>query len=331
MESIITPFTLSVDWLAFTVPHAFAYEVMDAVQGEWAQSSVGFRGYPDCWMTTDGFRGVGKMGTGAPRSPREVHVDLSGGIVSAWEIPHLQAVLAWVIAMKGHFTRIDCALDDRAASVPVSQIQAAIDAGQMVTRATNVDTHASSSADTGESRGTALYIGSPASQTRLRIYDKRLELQQKHRPNWADFGTRWELEFRKDRADACARRLAESDPLLWQELVVGLLRSHLDFRETTRDHDSAARCRAPLVAWWEQLTCGFQKARLTVEKRERTLDEVKEWFKQSVGPTLAVLYVIPGLGLPWIEEVVNSGADRWKKKHHLLLKGTWRKPAQNEE
>ena len=34
MESIISPFTLSVDWLAFTVPHAFVYEVMDAVHEE---------------------------------------------------------------------------------------------------------------------------------------------------------------------------------------------------------------------------------------------------------------------------------------------------------
>lgn len=323
MESIESrpfPFTLTVDWLAFTVPHAFPFEVMDVLGGDWTQSKVGFRGYPDCWMTADGLRGIGKMGSGVPSRLREVHVDLSGGIVSAWEIPHLRKVLAWVDQLKGHVTRIDCALDDRAPLVTVNQVKDAVDAGQVVTRATMLEMRERSSVETGDSRGATLYFGSPTSLTRLRVYDKRLELQQKHRENWQEYGTRWELEFRKERADACARKLCESEESTWQEIAVGLLRSYVDFRETSREANSAARCRAPLLDWWEDLTCGFQKARLTVEKRERSLEEIQEWFKRSQGPLLAVLFVTPGLGQVWIDEVINSGADRWKPKHHRLLK-----------
>lgn len=330
MDSIVPPFTLTIDWLAFTVPCSYVSDVIEVVGGDWNSIDVGFRGYPDCWMTSNGFRGVGKMGSGVPSRPREVHVDLSGGIVSGWEIPHLQKVLAWVMKKDGHFTRIDCALDDRAGSVSVSQIRDAIRTGQAVTRATKLDVRDSSSIETGDSTGETLYVGSPASKTRLRIYDKRLELQQKNREQWADYGTRWELELRKERADACVKKLVACDPADWQEIVVGLLRSHVDFRHTTREQESAARCRAPLLAWWEHLTGGFQKARLTVEKQARTLEDVKEWFQQSVAPTLALLYVTPNLGLPWIEEVINAGADRWKQKHYRLLKGTWRNPAPHE-
>src|SRR5688572_16966356 len=126
-ESISTPFTLIIDWLAFTVPDAFPADVMEILGGDWVQCDVGFRGYPDSWITADGFRGIGKIGSGVPSRKREVHADLSGGIVSAWEIPHLQEVLAWVVKVKGHFTRIDCALDDRAALVPVGQVRTAVE------------------------------------------------------------------------------------------------------------------------------------------------------------------------------------------------------------
>ncbi len=79
-------FTLTIDWLAFTLPEASAPDVMSHIGGEWTRGKAGFRGYPLSWILTDPSRGVGLLGTGAPRRPREVHVDLSAGIVSSWEL-----------------------------------------------------------------------------------------------------------------------------------------------------------------------------------------------------------------------------------------------------
>ena len=42
--------------------------------------------------------------------------------------------------------------------------------------------------------GETLSIGSPQSQTLLRIYDKGLESQTKQQEDWQDYGIRWELE-----------------------------------------------------------------------------------------------------------------------------------------
>ena len=81
-DSMSSPFTLTIDWLAFTLPSGSVQDTMQMIEGTWTKSEVGFRGYPDSWITAGVGRGVGKLGTGASRAPREVHVDLSGGIVA---------------------------------------------------------------------------------------------------------------------------------------------------------------------------------------------------------------------------------------------------------
>ena len=106
-------FTVILDWLAFTVPKASGEEIGELLGGEWFENATGFRGYPTCWMTNQSRHGVGKLGTGAPRNPKEVHVDLSAGIVSTWEESKIRSVLTWVFQHGGHITRMDVALDDR--------------------------------------------------------------------------------------------------------------------------------------------------------------------------------------------------------------------------
>ena len=173
-------FTLTIDWLAFTVLASNPQETMKVLGGDWSKAKGGFRGYPLSWMRADGLRGVGKLGTNAPRRPNEIHVDLSGGLASALTLDQIRTLLKWVHKQQGHVTRIDCALDDRAGAVPVSTIREAVSAGQCVTRAAQVRHIVSNlTHGTGATTGETMYFGSPQSQTLLRIYDKRLELQSK--------------------------------------------------------------------------------------------------------------------------------------------------------
>ena len=81
---------------------------------------------------TQGKTGVGKLGTGAPRNPKEVHVDLSSGIVSQWDETKLKTFIAWIFAQKGHVTRTDVATDDREATVAVETVRQSVEAGQAV-------------------------------------------------------------------------------------------------------------------------------------------------------------------------------------------------------
>ena len=228
-------FTETLDWLAFTVPQATVDEINTVVGGEWFERTTGFRGYPTCRLTNQGRHGVGKLGTGAPRNPKEVHVDLSAGIVSTWDEVKIRSVLTSVFARGGHMTRMDVALDDRAAGVSIAQVKQAVGAGQAVTRSQKFQVLAGSSLRDGAPTGDTLYFGSRESQTMLRVYDKRLELQQKGREEAKDYGVRWELELKKDRAQACAKALLTLPPEDWREFLVGILRSYVDFRETTRE------------------------------------------------------------------------------------------------
>ena len=102
----------------------------------------------------------------------------------------------------------------------MSTVREAVSAGQCVTRSTQVRHIASNlTHGTGASTGETIYFGSPQSQTLLRIYDKRLELQSKGQEHYHDYGTRWELELKKDRAEQCARALASLDEADWKEFV----------------------------------------------------------------------------------------------------------------
>jgi phage replication initiation protein len=132
--------------------------------------------------------------------------------------------------------------------VPVATIREAVSAGQCVTRAAQVRHIVSNlTHGTGATTGETMYFGSPQSQTLLRIYDKRLELQSKGQENWQEYGTRWELELKKDRAEQCARALATLDEADWKELVIGLLRSYVDFRQITKETEEEERYRAPVL------------------------------------------------------------------------------------
>lgn len=310
-------FTHTVDWLSFTVPDASIEEVITIVGGEWFESETGFRGYPVGWMSVQGRQGVGKIGTGAPRNLREVHVDLSAGIVSSWNEDKIKAVLQWIFLQSGHLTRLDIALDDRDATVSVAQVRQAVEAGQAVTRSEKFQAVSASSLRRGESTGDTLYFGSRESQTMLRVYDKRLELQHKGREDWQTYGVRWELEFKKDRAHACAKALLYLDPEDCRSFLVGVLRSYVDFRDTTRDATAWEKYRAPLLSWWAALTEGFQKCRLAVEQVQHTIEQVKQWLARSIGPMLAVVYKVAGPS--FLHEVICAGQQRWRSKHRALL------------
>jgi DNA relaxase NicK len=311
-------FTQTIDWLAFTLPNIAVEEIIKMIDGDWFQSETGFRGYPVAQLMTQGKTGVGKLGTGAPRNPKEVHVDLSAGIVSQWDETKLKTVLAWIFAQKGHVTRIEVALDDREATVAIETVRHAVEAGQAVSRSKQFKVIQASNHREGVRTGETLYFGSRESQTMLRVYDKRLEQQSRGREEAATYGIRWELEFKQDRAQACAKALLTLDFEDWRAFLVGVLRSYVDFRETTREAESYEKYRAPLLAWWEALTEGFKRCRLVVERIQQRLDDVAAWLAQSVASMLAV--VVACRGDQFLTELIYTGTKKWNQKHYALLK-----------
>ena len=313
-EIASSPFTLSFDWLTWTLPAASVEEVAHELGGKWQRCKGGFRGYLMSWTN-----GCGRLAYGVPQRPSEVSVDLPGGIVCTWQPGKVHHVLSRVLAKGGHLTRIDCALDDRRNLVSLEAVRKAIEDGQFVTRAKRANSMKTHNASTWLLEGETLYLGSPASETRLRIYDKSLQLKLKGYCDWSQYGTRWELQLRKARAQALGRELVLRPQREWQRLVVGVLRSFVDFRDVTRESPKWQRSRAEVLPWWGQLTEGFERAVLAVETpREWGLENARRSLKQ-MAPGLSVLADLPG-GWDEIEAAIDQGRVRRQPKHLKVLR-----------
>ena len=150
------------------------------------------------------------------------------------------------------------------------------------------------------------------------IYNKRLAMQSKGQEDWHQHGIRWELELKRDRARACAVALRGLEEKEWRRVLVGVLRSCIDFRDTTREKSKSERSRAPVLPWWEQLTEGFERSQLTVEQS-------KEWgvedLKRSIRPymvTIATLTEVPG-GREWLDAETEAGRLRYKPRHKRII------------
>jgi len=160
-------------------------------------------------------------------------------------------------------------------------------------------------------------FGSRQSESYLRVYDKRKEAVGKGKPVNGPW-VRWELEFKKDRANLCFDFLAYLTLIEWRRFTVGLLKSYITFRDTTADSPAWDRCRASELSWWKALTAEFERCRFHVEKTERKLEEVLSWFSQAMGPTMAALYC--AVGPDFLMKVIESGSHRWKAHHFQLMK-----------
>lgn len=310
--------TCSLGWFRFTVPDSTVEDVKARIGGEWIKDKKGFQGYSQGWLSRGGCGGLGRIGTAASWAPREVHVDLSQELISYWTYRKVQAVATWVFGKKGHFGRIDVALDDRHGVIDVDRIYASVVAGNCVSHFRQSRLIAGLDLGSGLDTGKTLCMGSRQSDTYLRIYDKAAEQRAKQKPvegTWI----RWEMEWKAERADAVGMALSGLDQDQFQKYIVGVFRSALDFRDCTRADDPKDRYYAPLLEWWKILTEGMQRARLAVATSAKTIDDVKRWAEKSLSPMLGLLCAHPEAGEQWLVKTIVEGVERWRTKHLALL------------
>jgi len=310
--------TCSLGWVRFTVPQATAEEAMTLVGGDWVADEKGFQGYGRSWICRGQTGGYGRIGTAAKRAPQEVHVDLSQELLSGWTYARFQAVAQWVFARNGHVGRLDVALDDRSGLIDVDGIYAAVVAGHCVSHFRKSQLIAGLDLGSGADTGKTLCMGSRQSDTYLRIYDKAAQQRSKGisvEGPWV----RWEMEWKDERAQAVGLALSVLDQDRFQQYIVGVFRTALDFRECTREDDPKDRYHAPLLGWWKTLTEGMQRAKLAVAKAVKQIEDVKRWAANSLSPMLGLLCVHPEAGERWLVSTIIEGVERWRAKHYALL------------
>lgn len=190
------------DYMAFTflkAPPMFTDILVEnkalAQPGE--RRATGLQGYAEAQELACGalvLTGEKRMGTHAIFGGSALQKTRDGGISDV--------VLARrILAQGAKMTRIDVTIDLFGCRMTPNTVKLAYLAGRLKTRAKAANEDKGIGQD-----GHTVYIGSPASDRRLRVYDKNAELHLENERRW----TRLELQNRKRWARATANALADA-------------------------------------------------------------------------------------------------------------------------
>lgn len=308
-------------WLAFTVRTGLeAVRPLVADVGEWIQQPHGVQWYGSL-AKIGAYGSVVQWDPGGagPERANEVHVELVQSDCEALGWERLAELARQVVAMGGHFSRADSYFDDRARQVTPCQVIQAGRAGQYVGHVKKESITFNGSCDQ-EEEASAVYVGSPRSARRLRLYDKDRE----RRVPAGTHGYRWELQHRDEWADWLVQRVllvpVEERGRAFAAAITGLI----DFRD--RQDGDVHGGRAPRLVWWQQFVGDVERARMAPIQVLDTLVRRMKWVRHQVAPSLALLFQASGGDLDWLMGLMHYGRRRLRPEHWALLEPALRPP-----
>lgn len=157
----------------------------------------------------------------------------------------------------------------------------------------------------GHGLGYTIYMGArKVSDMFLRVYDKKLEQQNKNGvdnlPDWV----RWELELKDERADVFAKYIERGDN--FGVVVMSILKNYVRF--INRDNENVTRCST--LEKWEKFTNYVGRLRLVAVKSEKTVEKSKEWIRRQCMPTIAGLVMANGGSLDFVTNHLQEHYER---------------------
>ena len=164
--------------------------------------------------------------------------------------------------------------------------------------------------------GYTVYFGSRDSDIMLRIYDKKLEQNNKLKEEnqLTEEWTRWELELKNERANQFAKEFSSKD--VFGKSVMGVLSCYI--RIIQKDNENKTRCSVDPV--WSAFVNGVEKLRLTLKKEVRTLWHKLSWVESQVAPTLCALLISFGGDLSSFSDMLQENVWRISSADKEMLK-----------
>lgn len=206
-------------------------------------------------------------------------------------------------------TRIDVAIDDIGSRFfSVSDVQDLIVSGCLVSPWKKTQAVIERDINSGIITGNTCYIGSRKSDIMLRVYDKRLE--QNYDIPWV----RWELEIKHDRGNSFVDALTDLDS--FGSASIGLLSRYVRFINL----DDSNRSRCTMNDTWSLFLAGVSPLRLSILKKEPSLERIENWIKKSTAPSIAGLCVAHGGDFSWLTDNLDEHFCRLSKdKQDMFL------------
>jgi phage replication initiation protein len=296
-----------VDWVEGTFLGCTVEEGLERcimVAGEITELPRGCRGYSKSGVIA----GTGRVGWSPEYPSFGVHISLPASALGSSRFGDVRGLLSYMESMGFRGSRIDFAIDDHVGILDLDVISRAI-AGRAFVSPVHGGGEITSWARSRdvEVQGRTLYLGSRASESYMRIYDKAAE------SHLSGHWVRVELELKGKKAAAAVRELVKTGP----SIVAGWFRQFVDFVD--QHLEDSNRSRWSTCTWWAAFLGGVNKAALLVVQTERTLARLAAWVSRTVAPSLACL--VAGEGPGWLDEQVRRGFWRMSPVQLGLLRG----------
>lgn len=296
------------DWLQFTIHKLDEKEIiMKVLQMEVAdfielpKGRYGYKKQLAAGHISVLYDGTDEMG---------VHVVMSGQGCREYEAVHsILTLLDKVMVYDGKCTRIDIAMDDKSGDlIPFEKIEESVHAGYIASRWKTSTEYIKRKLDDGYIIGHTINIGSGKSKIYMRIYNKAME-QGMDEP-W----TRIEMEIKDERAEVLQNILLFENTI--GHVFAKVLNNYIRFLHPREDTNKA---RWPTASWWHRLLQEVARVGLTRKPEDKSVEDVREWVKQQVGPSLALLVLADGGAVDDLHKIVHQGKTRLKERHMRML------------
>lgn len=203
---------------------------------------------------------------------------------------------AGLVDKKVNVSRLDLACDDRQGYLNMETLVEKVRLNEINSRISKRTVM--QQFDGLERSGSTVYLGSPSSEFRVRIYDKALE-QETPDTHWI----RVEMVLRSKHACSFVQQFNESDRV--GQLAAQIANGKFSFIE--KDDSNISRCT--VCSWWLDFLNELEALKLVSrEITKHSVDRVCDWVELQVSPSLAIILETFGFGK--IFELALAGKDR---------------------
>ena len=219
-------------------------------------------------------------------------------------------------------TRIDLAIDSFDKPFTIPSIEGKCERGELVTKfregqGTKKWKFSTETTGPSENAGYGLEFGSRTSRLMIRMYDKKLERENKGLEVTVDSWLRVELQLRKEYSNEALK------DLIMHDFEVGVVaKSYLKeyIRFVNRSKDTNKR-RWKESLFWVKYLKDVEPLKLSLDAPDQTIEKSIKWLDHSIAPTLATVLKAKGREFTGrlIEEMFVQGEERMKKKHEVMV------------
>lgn len=296
-----------IDWVSFTISECDpdkAIELLGLEIGDFMEMPKGRYGY-FCHKRL-GHIGVFSEG----KENMGVHVEITGK--GCRELEGLKGDL-WQsffekVLDKGHFTRLDVAIDDKRGVFSIEDLYNQYKRGGLVSKFRKVRMLEETEISTVIETGRTLYFGHATSDVLIRAYDKGKQMQQEEMWN------RFEIQARNERAQALGQYIASGQNI--GSVASKVIRHYVKFVDSSEDSNKA---RWEVSAFWSDFLGVVDGLSLVIKKAEKTIEQTIEWVKKQVAPAAALIIRHFKGDMSFFDELIFEGSQRLKPRHLALL------------